>query len=135
MKQTNAPVSKFKTQYNATSHTLGRYEKVSKRTMTVPDQSMSIETILKRYAQGLSPSGVKVPMYYNDDPIPDFQRMDLTDRMDFIKDSNENVSKLSKQYKKEQDDKNAKSLRDRLKKELSQESEQLVQDPPSSKTD
>lgn len=47
--------------------------------MTVPDQSMSIKTILERYARGL-PVGGRLDEYYDEDDImPDYRTLDLSE--------------------------------------------------------
>ncbi len=47
--------------------------------LTVPDQTMSIRTILERYARGL-PVGGRNDMYYDeDDTMPDYRTLDLTE--------------------------------------------------------
>lgn len=53
---------------------------------TVPDQTMSIRTILDRYARGL-PLDVKVPVWDEnadlDDIIPNPNQLDLSERQEF----------------------------------------------------
>jgi hypothetical protein len=47
--------------------------------MTVPDQTMSIRTILDRYSRGL-PVGGRVDEYYDEeDTMPDYRTLDLTE--------------------------------------------------------
>lgn len=51
--------------------------------MTVPDQTMSVQEILKRYAKGLPLDGQKIPIYDGeDDYLPDPRHMDLADRQE-----------------------------------------------------
>jgi hypothetical protein len=46
---------------------------------TVPDQTMSMRTILERYARGL-PVGGRLDEYYDeDDTMPDYRTLDLVD--------------------------------------------------------
>lgn len=57
-------------------------EKFTMPSKTVPDQTMSINEILQRYARGLPIEGAKVPMYdESDDPVylPDPRTLDLTE--------------------------------------------------------
>lgn len=47
--------------------------------LTVPDQTMSIQTILERYSRGL-PIGGRTDEYYDEeDTMPDYRTLDLTD--------------------------------------------------------
>ena len=55
---------------------------------TVPDQTMSIRTILDRYAKGLPTTGMKIPIYEDgdiDNYIPDPKTMDLAERQEYAK--------------------------------------------------
>ena len=54
--------------------------------MTIPDQAMSIQEILRRFAQGLPLGGQKVPLYDEDLPFDaqQFQKMDLADKAEYI---------------------------------------------------
>jgi hypothetical protein len=58
------------------------YEKNGLPSMTVPDQTMSIRTILERYSRGL-PVGGRTDIYYDeDDTLPDPRTLDLTERQE-----------------------------------------------------
>lgn len=47
--------------------------------MTIPDQTMSLKTILERYARGL-PIGGRTDEYYDeDDTMPDYRTLDLAE--------------------------------------------------------
>lgn len=72
----------FKSHYNARP-SMGKV--FTKPSLTIPDQAMPISEILRRFAHGLPLSGEKVPLYDGgEDDLPDFQNMELTDRMDAI---------------------------------------------------
>jgi hypothetical protein len=59
--------------------------------LTVPDQTMSVKEILERYARGLPlGAGERVPMYDEEDDLPDPRTLDLVDRQE-----------LSEQFKSE----------------------------------
>jgi hypothetical protein len=63
--------------------------------LTVPDQSMSIQTILERYARGL-PIGGRTDEYYDeDDTMPDYRSLDLTE----IAELQKNVKDTIENYK------------------------------------
>lgn len=46
---------------------------------TIPDQAMSIQEIMRRYASGLPLSGQRVGFFDAEDPLPDTSKMDLVD--------------------------------------------------------
>lgn len=48
--------------------------------MTVPDDSMSIREILDRFARGLPIDGFRVPMYDEDNDMPDIRTLDFAER-------------------------------------------------------
>lgn len=45
--------------------------------LTVPDDSMSLETILKRYALGLPINGNNQEEFYEEEELPDLRKMDM----------------------------------------------------------
>jgi len=59
------------------------YEKNDKPSQTVPDQTMSIRELLKRYASGLPLGGSKEPIYEGEDGDGiDPRRLDLAERQE-----------------------------------------------------
>lgn len=73
--------------------------------VTVPDQSMSLRTILDRFARGLPLGvGVNVPVYGSDDPEmdewPDPRTMDISERQEFAKEV------INSRRKKQKDEEN-----------------------------
>lgn len=80
----NVPIgaSPFKTPWNAQEFP-AIYEVNKKPSLTVPDQTMSIKTILDRFSKGLPIDGPNVPVYHGEeDFIPDWERLDLSERAD-----------------------------------------------------
>lgn len=63
---------------------------------TVPDQTMSLRTILDRYAKGLPISGnAKEPLYEGEDVDGvDLSRLDLAEREDYVNLKREELSSL-----------------------------------------
>lgn len=59
-----------------------KYKIFTQPSMTVPDQSMSIKTILERYARGL-PVGGRLDEYYDEeDDLPNPLTLDLAERQE-----------------------------------------------------
>ncbi len=68
-------------------HTEQQYEVNKQKSLTIPDQAMSIKEILNRYARGLDVEGFK-PIYDDDDitlddTMPDPRNMDLAEREEY----------------------------------------------------
>lgn len=83
----------FRTPFNSSSRKKN-YEKSTKPSLTIPDQTMSIQEIMRRYASGLPIGGQKVPMYEGDEEQPDFQHMDLVDRQAFMEEAAQELQEV-----------------------------------------
>ena len=86
-----------KTQYNRELHPCN-YEVNNEPSMTIPDQTMSIKTLLERYAKGLPLDGVKTPIWQEGedfDDLPDPRRMDLSERQEFAEQVRQELAELS----------------------------------------
>lgn len=59
------------------------YERNTLPSCTIPDQSMSIKEIVRRFASGLPIPTSRQPLW-NDSDEPDIAHMDLADREDYI---------------------------------------------------
>ena len=71
---------------------------------TIPDQSMSIRTILERYSRGLPISGERTPIWqqgedYND--LPDPKTLDLSERQEYAELYQQELKDLKKSWKSE----------------------------------
>lgn len=74
-----------------------RYEINTQPSMTLPDQTMSIRTILERHSRGLSIEGVKVPIWNGeDDDLPDIRTLDLAERQELIEKYKDELSSIKK---------------------------------------
>jgi len=72
-------MKKIKNSLNAETFEKKR-EVFTKPSKTVPDQSLSIQEILKRYARGLPLSDTRTPLYEGEDEMPDIEKLDLAER-------------------------------------------------------
>ena len=78
--------------------------KNSGEVLTKPNQSMSIKDILYRNTQGMAYSNYKTPYYeeeatFQSQSLNKISDMEPTEKLQFLKDLNEQVSSLSKQIK------------------------------------
>jgi len=72
--------------------------------MTIPDQTMSVRTIVDRYTRGLPVTGF-TPIYDGEDfYMPDPRTLDLVDRAELAEKTKQEVESIkSRQWKKPQD--------------------------------
>lgn len=78
--------SPFRTQWNYEEFPQYKGEINTMLSMTVPDQTMSIKTILDRYARGVPPREMlKTEIWDGEEgDLPDFNKLDLSERQDAI---------------------------------------------------
>lgn len=93
-------MSKFRNQFN--SH---EFPEVDKRkrlpSMTIPDQSMSVKDMLDRQSRGLPVTGARIPVYHGEDDFyPDFDKMDLADREQILRDVKERIDNAREEHTK-----------------------------------
>ena len=73
-----------------------QYETNTEPSKTIPDQTLSITEILKRYASGLPLEGARVPIYNGDEAVPDTRKMDLSEIEDLKRSNQEHIQELQK---------------------------------------
>jgi hypothetical protein len=93
----------IKTYLNREQHNRS-YEVNTQPSETIPDQSMSIRTLLDRYSRGLPISGERTPIWqqgddYND--MPDPRTLDLAERQEFAELYQQELNSLKKTLKSE----------------------------------
>lgn len=94
---------KFKTPYNAVP---SKGEINSDPSMTVPDQSMSVQEIMRRYASGLPLGGQRVPIYHGEDEfLPDFDKLDLAEQQQYKEAAAAERKRIERDLKKQADKK------------------------------
>lgn len=65
---------------------------------TIPDQAMTIEEIMRKYASGQPLNGVKVPVYEGEDSdMPDPATMDLVDRQEYAEAARSEIKRINDQ--------------------------------------
>lgn len=94
---------KFKiNSWSTYDHTEQQYEQNKQKSLTVPDQAMSIKDILSRYARGLDVEGFK-PIYDDeeitlDDYLPNPLTMDLAERQQYKETIEQELFQLKNQF-------------------------------------
>lgn len=70
---------------------------------TIPDQSMTISEIMRRFASGLPVEGAKVSVYDGEDELlPDMAKLDLADRQELLEQTRDNVKSLQSKLRQKQ---------------------------------
>jgi len=94
---------KIRTMFN---YNMTKGKQITQVSQTIPDQTMSIRTILDRYAKGLPVSGYKTPIYEDgdiEDVLPDPRTMDLAERQEFKKRAKMEANSIMTRYKQSND--------------------------------
>lgn len=106
---------KFKNHYNSVPD---KGEHNDEASQTVPDQSLSVEEIMERYAKGLTLHG-QTPVWMNDDDddlsFDDWDRLDFAEKEAIINRNKEEFFELGQKIK---EDKKKKALEAERKKEM-----------------
>jgi hypothetical protein len=82
---------------------------------TIPDQSMSIRTLLDRYSRGLPISGERTPIWQQGDDfndMPDPRTLDLAERQEFAELYQQELKSLKKTLKSEKNHSDLQKLSD-----------------------
>jgi len=75
------------------------YQIFTQPSMTIPDQSMSIKTILERYARGL-PVGGRLDEYYDEeDTLPNPLTLDLAERQELVEQFTNEINEIKSRKK------------------------------------
>lgn len=101
---------KFKNAYNSQEFPPD-HEKNGLPSLTVPNQAMSIQEIMRRFAQGLTVEGERVPVYNGEEELPDLKRMDLVDRQEFAEHVKETITESRKKLKELDEEEKKKQAR------------------------
>lgn len=93
---------RFKTPYNADLFPRF-YDPSGGVSMTIPDQTMSLREIMRRFNAGLPIEGVKVPLYDDEDaPLVDIATLDLAEREAAAREAREELDSLKDRIKEAQ---------------------------------
>jgi len=77
------------------------YEINTKPSLTIPDQTMSIRTILDRHSRGLPIDAVKVPIWDGEEnDLPDWRRLDLAERQELAHLYTNELKEIKQKYNK-----------------------------------
>lgn len=74
--------------------------------LTIPDQTMSLRTIIERYVRGIPPDNVKIPSWDSDDVdfddyMPDPNTLDLAERQALAEQAKDYIYNTKMQYAKD----------------------------------
>lgn len=95
---------KFQTPHDKTTR-VKEHQRFTQPSMTIPDQTLSIPELIRRYAQGLPLGAPKVPMY-EEDPEQDllgginWNTLDISEKQNFIKSAQNEIKDIAKRTKR-----------------------------------
>lgn len=121
MKANKLPI--IKSQFNPSTLALTRehdYEKPVGPSLTVPDDSMSIREIVRRFASGLPVHGGRVGFYDEGDPMPDISKMDLADKQEVIENAKSELEEINQRLTAHKDARNKAKIRKEYEEEQRQ---------------
>lgn len=105
----------IRTQFSGVKHNSSGYDKDMGKTMTLPDQSLTIRQLLEKHSRGVALGVNEVKGEYFDTEVPRYD--DLTDMLDHKKALDQQRKDLMAQIKKEKAEKKSASVRDKSLKE------------------
>ena len=81
----------------------GEYEQGDPVSMTVPDQSLSVQQLIERHRRGLGIEGYREPVYYNDTVVPSIETMDFAEKRAFLEHLKEHRASIEAIFKENLD--------------------------------
>ena len=89
----------FKTQFSGKTYQSSGYKKKMGKSMTLPDQNLTIQELLERHSRGVPLGAVDKQGEYFDTEVPRFS--DLTEMLEYKKELEEKRKELTKQINAE----------------------------------
>lgn len=94
--------------------------------LTIPDQSMSVETIMSRHARGLPLLGANVPQFHGEDiEIPELRKLDLSEIDELKRQNMQLIREKQMALQQDQERKRRKRIKDETLAEYKAEQEKL----------
>lgn len=107
-------------------------EKNSGKSMTVPNQGMTVRELMIRFASGLPVNGGRVSPYKADDGLPDLDKMDQIEIEEYYRElrsrRDEVVDRIKKRKQKAEEMKLEKIVEDRISKKQREAEEKLLKE-------
>lgn len=72
--------------------------------LTVPDQALDLKEIIRRFAAGIPMNVGKMPVFDEENDLPDFTKMDLADREAYAEQYRQELAELAGRLPKKQPD-------------------------------
>jgi hypothetical protein len=81
----------------------GEYEQGDPVSMTVPDQSLTVQQLIERHRRGLGITGYRPPVYYNETLVPPIENMDFAEKRAFLEHIKEHRASIEAIFHQNQD--------------------------------
>lgn len=90
----------YQTHFNTVKDAAIRCEKISKKpSLTIPGHTMPLAEIMRRYASGIPIPGMREAVYNGEEDLPDFERMDISERAEWLQTNREHMTQLEEDHK------------------------------------
>lgn len=93
-----SPIPIIRTHFNS-KYFPKKQEKTDKPSLTVPDQAMSVQELIKRFASGLPLTAARVPLYDGEEETIDLDRLDLVERKEILDEARREMLDIDKRVK------------------------------------
>lgn len=104
-----------------------RWEVNNLPSLTVPDQAMTVQELLARFASGLPLSGGKVPQYDGEEEMTDLDRLDLAERQSILEAAREEIREINERVTKRKQDAQQKRLDDMVNARIKAQEDKKAQ--------
>lgn len=95
----------------------GEYEIPFGPSETIPDQSRSVQELIERHQRGQAIRGGQ-PVYYNDEDVPEIEKMDFAEKRSFYETLKTNEAEILKFLNEQKKEAAAKAKADELEAEI-----------------
>lgn len=133
-KLTGELLPRIKTQLTAQSYPK-QYEQNHGKSLTVPNQSMTIKEMVARHRKGLPIDESRGALYQGDELVADISQMDLIDRQQYIDSVADALVEVKERLREAAKSKSEKELIDRVEFEVQKRIKELQQNSKKTITD
>lgn len=102
-------------------HRIYPHRKMDGKSLTIPDQSLPLRTILERYSRGLPVSGTNAQPDWDESEMPDIRTLDLSERMDMARAFTTELQQINDRVENNKQTIAANKLRQEIRDELEKE--------------
>ena len=95
--------------------------------LTIPDQAMTVQELLTRFASGLPLSAGRVPIYEGEEEMTDLEKLDLAEREEILRSAREEIREITERVNKRKLDAQQRNLEEKVAARLKAEADKRAQ--------